>query len=261
MFMEDLIAASKLVLAFPTNLNMNMRPEAAKIPRPKPLETSKSPGVLCYQWTGENFETISEAIKENLAGYLYRKEDDLIIDYDDGCSVKRVKPLDWILMINGYSDLSVMSDNMMNVIKSHFDDAVDLTGDNNSSNEQESCTDTSFDDQGVAVRTENQYGDKVKLLSMPRVDKVELEFKSYTGASLEISHSKSENNTVINLQDQYGNKLWVSGSSLSAKPVGGKTTVQLYESVHDLVGKAQSKVIDTFLRLDKYIDLSKEKAL
>ncbi len=254
--MEEVIATSNLF--FPTDLNM--QPVAPKIPRPTSPESSKTPGVLCYQWNGENFEIISEAIKENLAGYLYRKEDDLIIDYDDGCSVKRVKPLDWILMINGYSDLSVMSDNMMNILNSHFNDTVDLTGDKNN-NEQASCTDTSFDDQGVSLRAETQYGDKVRLLSKPRVDRVELEFKGYTGASLEITHSKSTNNTDISLQDQYGNKLCVYGSSLTAKPINAKTTAQLYETVHDLVGKAQSKVIDTFMRLDKYIDISKEKAL
>jgi len=257
MFMEDLIGTSNLV--FLTDLNM--QPKAPKIPRPKPLESTQTPGILCYQWNGENFEAISEAIKENLAGYLYRKEDDLIIDYDDGCSVKRVKPLDWILMTNENSDLSVVSDNMMNIINSHFNDAVDLSGDKNSTNEQESCTDTSFDDQGVSVRTETQYGDKVRLLSRPNIDKIELEFKSYTGASLEISHSKSDNDTVIHLQDQYGNKLYVSGSSLSAKPIYAKTTAQLYETVHDLAEKAQGKVTDTFLKLDKYIDMSKEKAM
>lgn len=257
MFIEEVIATSNLF----STTDLKMQPVPPKIPIPTLLESSQTSGILCYQWNGENFETISEAIKENLAGYLYRKEDDLIIDYDDGHSVKRVKPLDWILMINGSSELSVVSDNMMNIIKSNFNDIVDLTRDKKNSNEQTSCTDTSFDDQGVAVRSESQYGDKVKLLSMPNVDKVELEFKSYTGAVLEISHSKSTNNTNINLQDQYGNKLLVSGSSLTSKLISGKTTDQLYETMHDLVRKAQGKIIDTFLRLDKYIDMSKEKAL
>ena len=88
-----------------------------------------------------------------------------------------------------------------------------------------------------------------------------LDFRSYQGDSISIDYKKDTEQTNIKMSDRYGNSLTAQGHRLSINAAYGvKTTNQMYEKIHDLTSKAQSKVIDVFCKLDKYIDDSKKKA-
>lgn len=215
-------------------------------------------GVSCYQWKGDNFEDISKEVQKNLSGYVYKKDDDLIIDYNDGNSVQRVKPLDWVLVCQEENDVCVMSDKMFNIIQgSRIQKYVSVSADV----DQQDIDKPNFDDQGVNIKASTNYGDDVYLFASPTSGNMTLDFRSYQGDSISIDYKKDTEQTNIKMSDRYGNSLTAQGHRLSVNATYGvKTTNQMYEKIHDLTSKAQSKVIDVFCKLDKYIDDSKKKA-
>lgn len=222
------------------------------------LNVSAPAGVSCYQWKGDNFEDISKEVQKNLSGYVYKKDDDLIIDYNDGNSVQRVKPLDWVLVCQEENDVCVMSDKMFNIMQgSRIQKYVTVSSDV----DQQDIDKPSFDDQGVNIKASTNYGDNIYLFASPESGNMALDFRSYQGDNIIIDYKKDTEQTNIKMSDRYGNSLTAQGHRLSINAAYGvKTTNQMYEKIHDLTGKAQSKVIDMFCKLDKYIDDSKKKA-
>jgi len=216
------------------------------------------PGIKCYQWKGDNYRDIQEVMTSQLSGYVYRKDDDLIIDFNDGNSIKKVCPLDWILVIQEDNDVAVMSSNMFNMIRERFADSLDLS---NSDGYTSHDTREDVPDQEVDINVETKYGDRLALES--KKDKgMRMKFYSYQGDIVQIEHSflDSEAVTKMSLNDRYGNKMSVNGTKLNLSSANISTSRDLYNRVGELIEKAKSKTNETFDILKKCIENSKKIA-
>ena len=223
---------------------------ARPIPRPKvqAQDSVTKDWIGCLQWNGENFEAIEKLVKNNLSGYVYRLEDDLIIEYNDGYSIKRVKALDWILVIDEDSDLAVVSDKMLNVLTKYCKDYVDLSSSEPEppifswpikKKEEEPYSDQEeISDTGVNLDINNQYGDKVKLFSDK--SRTSMIFNSYHGDKLEISSYTGTKNITMNMRDRYGNVLKADGIKLETFTKLSRTSADLYAKVYQLIDNVKN---------------------
>lgn len=233
---------------------------ASPIPRHKAdaQDSVTKDWIGCIQWNGENFEDIEKLVKNNLSGYVYRLEDDLIIEYNDGYSIKRVKALDWILVIDEDSDLAVVSDKMLNVLTKNCKDYVDFSSSEpeSPSKKEEVRAQEEVSDTGVDLDINNQYGDKVKLFSGKA--KTSLAFNSYHGDKLEIFSFAGTKNININMRDRYGNVLKVDGVKLETFTKLSKTSADLYAKVFQLIDNVKNISSKAFDKVEGLAKRSQE---
>lgn len=214
-------------------------------------ETAVVPGIWCYQWKGDNFKEIQETLSKCLSGYVYRKDDDLIVDYNDGNSIKRMSPLDWLLVDNDASDVTILTDKMFNLLMSS------RSGNILSSSDAEEKSSVREDDSSsgkkVDLEINTTYGDHLKLFSDE--ENLKMEYKSYAGDDVRIENSPSA--SIIYLFDRYGNKMKVSGENLSASTQTVKSSSELFAEVNKLISQAHKKTEDIFVNLSKYTSKAK----
>ena len=225
------------------------------------MATTRPPeGIACYQWNGENFKEIEEEIQKSLSGYAYMRDDDIIIDYNDGASIKRVKPFDWILILKndeGEDDMCVLSDKMLSIILASRPSNTEVDRNDKDDDSSES------DDQGVDVKVNTRYGDRISLSSFPSTtNNMYMTYSSCMGDDLKVEYENETGEVILKLDYRDGTSLEarshnirINGSIFSSV----KTVNQLYDAVHKLVAKAKKNTDSAFTFIDSCVEESRKK--
>ena len=217
-------------------------------------------GIKCFQWNGENFKEIEDEVQANLTGYIYRKDDNLILDYNDGSSVKKISPLDWIFVNSEDNDLTVMSDKMFCIFKNHMAGELNLSKHvvevvENTETEQKPA-----ENQTVALTVNSKYGDKVEMNSAKNGG-IYFKFSSYQGDQVKIEHIENyagEFITSISMKDRYGNVLKTSGNAGTTKSNLASSSLELYTKMNSLMASSESKVTEVYDMLRNIVTNSKK---
>lgn len=221
--------------------------------------------VKAIQWKGDNFEDLEKVVKAYLSGYAYRKDDDVVIDYNDGASIKRMKPLDWILVNDDDNDISVMTDKMFRLLcKSLKSTAKSQVYDEIEEDKDEGINPEDKDD-GVDINIKTQYGDIVKISSSHQFFNGEIGdmmlFDSAYGDHLEIAYHPKDHKAYISMKDRYGNKVTVDGVKLTISGGRMKTGAQMFEKIRTLIDSLEMKTDSQIKKVRDLVNKAKEKSI
>ena len=223
--------------------------------------------VKVIQWTGDNFEDLEKVIKHYLTGYAYRKDDDVLIDYNDGMSIKRMKPLDWILVNDSDNDIAVMTDKMFKLIWKSLKSSVKSQIAEDEEKAKVDSQNPETRDDGVNISIDDQYGNHIIVKSpyfLSNNHKADyFVYDSTYGDHLDIVYDWQNYKIDLSMKDRYGNRIKVNGTQLKSEIKSGqaRTGAQLFDKLKGMLDEVQAKTLKQLAKMDSVLMKAKDKAI